>query len=222
MIPEELDLDDILPEDFQSFYRYSGSLTTPRCDEVVTWTVFSNPNFMSSAQLQQFRTLTNDENRPLVNNDRPVQPMGNRIVQFVQSGRRPSSNNPTPTANKDVIYGVSKPVKATNGNTRPSNNLNNNVIYGTNKLTVKGSTVTQQKPHQQLTPVIGGYNQQPVKAHQPTVTNNNKVEAPTLVELPLPLAFRHQQQQMPQPFWPRDEYPDKDFLNKLNQLRPSW
>ena len=85
-IPEEIDLEHILPEDFQSFYRYSGSLTTPRCDEVVTWTVFSHPNTMSSAQLKQFRTLTNDEGRPLVNNDRPPQPKRSRVVQFNQNG----------------------------------------------------------------------------------------------------------------------------------------
>ena len=50
LVPERLDL-DILPENVQSFYRYNGSLTTPNCDEVVTWSVFSNPVTMSSAQL---------------------------------------------------------------------------------------------------------------------------------------------------------------------------
>ena len=82
LIQEEIHLDDILPQDIQSFYRYSGSLTTPYCNEVVTWTVFSNPTFMSSVQLQQFRTLTNSEGKPLVDNDRPVQPVGRRTVWF--------------------------------------------------------------------------------------------------------------------------------------------
>jgi len=82
LLPEEIHLDELLPEDIQSFYRYSGSLTTPTCNEVVTWTIFSNPKLMSSAQLEQFRTLKNDEDKPLVDNDRPVQPLGSRIVQF--------------------------------------------------------------------------------------------------------------------------------------------
>ena len=127
-ISEELDLDDILPEDFQSFYRYSGSLTTPKCDEVVTWTVFSNPNLMSSSQLRQFRTLTNDENKPLVNNDRPVQPMGNRVVQFYsqrptakqggkysKSRRRPSADDPPKESknhNKSVKNSKTDPKKS--------------------------------------------------------------------------------------------------------------
>ena len=82
LIPENIDLIEILPDDLDSFYHYSGSLTTPTCDEVVTWTIFSKPNTMSSAQLQQFRTLTNDESRPLVNNHRPPQP-----VKLSQTGR---------------------------------------------------------------------------------------------------------------------------------------
>ena len=90
LIPEEIHLNDILPQDIQSFYRFSGSLTTPYCNEVVTWTVFSNPTFMSSAQLQQFRTLTNSEGKPLVDNDRLVQPVGSRTIQFSGQGHWPS------------------------------------------------------------------------------------------------------------------------------------
>lgn len=44
-------LQDLLPANKDDFYRYSGSLTTPTCDEVVTWTVFKDPITISSAQV---------------------------------------------------------------------------------------------------------------------------------------------------------------------------
>ena len=34
-----------------SFYRYKGGLTTPGCDQVVQWTVFQNPLYISRAQV---------------------------------------------------------------------------------------------------------------------------------------------------------------------------
>ena len=80
---EEIDLQKLLPRNYKSgFYRYSGSLTVPHCDEVVTWTIFTNPNFMSSSQIKTFRSMTNEEGKRLLDNDRPIQPLNNRIVQF--------------------------------------------------------------------------------------------------------------------------------------------
>jgi carbonic anhydrase len=40
----------LFPSD-KSFYRYNGSLTTPGCQEVVTWTVFTKPVEISDGEV---------------------------------------------------------------------------------------------------------------------------------------------------------------------------
>ena len=43
--------------DFESFYHYSGSLTTPPCTEVVTWVVFDKPIVAGPRQIEAFRKV---------------------------------------------------------------------------------------------------------------------------------------------------------------------
>ncbi|XP_033628377.1 carbonic anhydrase 2-like [Asterias rubens] len=76
---------DILPSNLSSFYRYSGSLTTPTCNEVVVWNVFTNPILISQAQMDMFRSLNKNELGDAVNETyadtfRPVQPLNGRTV----------------------------------------------------------------------------------------------------------------------------------------------
>ena len=40
--------------DTSKFFRYSGSLTTPDCNEVVQWTVFKDPIKISASQVRFF------------------------------------------------------------------------------------------------------------------------------------------------------------------------
>jgi carbonic anhydrase len=51
--------DHLIPFKLSSYYRYNGSLTTPTCDEVVTWSVNDSPIIdISENQLIAFQSLT--------------------------------------------------------------------------------------------------------------------------------------------------------------------
>ena len=63
---------DLLPSD-RSFYRFPGSLTTPDCNEVVTWYVMKTPIEFSESQIQEYARHYHNAARPLqVLNGRPV------------------------------------------------------------------------------------------------------------------------------------------------------
>ena len=46
--------DSLLPTDKTKFHRYNGSLTTPTCNEAVTWTVFKDAVEMSQARVKTY------------------------------------------------------------------------------------------------------------------------------------------------------------------------
>lgn len=57
-----------------SYYRYSGSLTTPPCSEGVRWLVLQNPAQASAAQIRAFEQLMGQAT------NRPVQPLNGRVI----------------------------------------------------------------------------------------------------------------------------------------------
>ncbi|XP_028400293.1 carbonic anhydrase 1-like [Dendronephthya gigantea] len=87
----------LLPVD-KSFYRYNGSLTTPGCQEVVTWTVFSHPVEIAHEQLEELRNVKfvdpMNMTKPLVNNHRPIQALNARMV-LSNFDETASKTNPT-------------------------------------------------------------------------------------------------------------------------------
>ena len=64
------------------FYRYSGSLTTPSCNEVVTWTVLQQTATISEHQLNLLRGLSTGDSFHMGNNYRPVRPLNGRRVEL--------------------------------------------------------------------------------------------------------------------------------------------
>ncbi|XP_061583273.1 receptor-type tyrosine-protein phosphatase gamma isoform X1 [Cololabis saira] len=80
-------LRDLLPSSVDSYYRYTGSLTTPPCSKVVEWIIFSRPVYLSHSQLDAFYSIFTTEQQDHVksveylrNNFRPLQDLGSREV----------------------------------------------------------------------------------------------------------------------------------------------
>uniref|UniRef100_A0A665V139 Receptor-type tyrosine-protein phosphatase gamma n=1 Tax=Echeneis naucrates TaxID=173247 RepID=A0A665V139_ECHNA len=80
-------LRDLLPSSVDSYYRYTGSLTTPPCSKVVEWIIFSRPVYLSPSQLEAFYSIFTTEQQDHVkaveylrNNFRPLQDLDNRKV----------------------------------------------------------------------------------------------------------------------------------------------
>ncbi|KAI1291735.1 Carbonic anhydrase 6 [Halotydeus destructor] len=74
-------LEDLLPEAAaESVYMYTGSLTTPPCTEKVQWIMSSKVQYISKAQMAQFRQLRRSDNVPVSPNFRKVHPLNGRIV----------------------------------------------------------------------------------------------------------------------------------------------
>ncbi len=63
---------DLLPDD-RRFLRYAGSLTTPPCSQIVTWSVFRQPVTVSAEQVAAFTSL-------FPRNARPMQPLNRRVI----------------------------------------------------------------------------------------------------------------------------------------------
>uniref|UniRef100_A0A673LW75 Carbonic anhydrase n=1 Tax=Sinocyclocheilus rhinocerous TaxID=307959 RepID=A0A673LW75_9TELE len=76
-------LTDIIPQANKlNYYRYSGSLTTPGCDQAVVWTVFQQSLPISKNQVQRdfFFYLLFGTEKPMTGIFRPVQNLNGRVV----------------------------------------------------------------------------------------------------------------------------------------------
>jgi carbonic anhydrase len=72
-IRQDIDLNNLLPKD-KTYWRFSGSLTTPPCSEGVTWIVLKHPLTVSTEQLAKFTHTLHH------NNNRAIQSLHGRVV----------------------------------------------------------------------------------------------------------------------------------------------
>jgi len=82
-VTAEVNLNEFIKEVGPGYYTYDGSLTTPTCNEVVSWYVMEGAIAISQEQIDAFKGLTYDDGSPMVDNFRPPQPLNNRIVKRV-------------------------------------------------------------------------------------------------------------------------------------------
>jgi len=71
-----------------TYATYPGGLTTPPCNEVVTWINFKDPLPVSSAQLQAFRELMDGKGGMIVDNFRSPQPLAGREIKLFKTTMR--------------------------------------------------------------------------------------------------------------------------------------
>lgn len=70
---KSIDLTALYPDD-KSYYRFSGSLTTPPCTEGVVWLVMKQPINASREQIKKFQQALEHSN------NRPIQPLHGRLI----------------------------------------------------------------------------------------------------------------------------------------------
>lgn len=69
---QTVDATNLLPEK-HDYFHYMGSFTTPPCTEGVHWYVLTSPIEMSMEQIAKFRSIID-------NNNRPVQALNDRVI----------------------------------------------------------------------------------------------------------------------------------------------
>lgn len=83
---------ELIPNNLTKFYRYKGSLTTPNCNEAVTWTIFNEPLYISSGQMSVFYGVQG-RHGVILDNFRTTQPRNNRTVYYSGGKMSPESLN---------------------------------------------------------------------------------------------------------------------------------
>lgn len=81
-----LNISNYFDTNFDHYFLYTGSLTTPTCNEGVHWIVPTSLSYVNEKQLDLFRKaqgLSADDENLLSDNFRPIQPLNDRKLYKV-------------------------------------------------------------------------------------------------------------------------------------------
>lgn len=94
-VEKTLTLQDFLDQvEGSNYFSYQGSLTTPGCNEAVSWIIMNQPVLIAESQIAALRLLTTETGAHLVDNFRPIQDLNNRVVSHFFPKSRKSPKNP--------------------------------------------------------------------------------------------------------------------------------
>ncbi|KAK2713206.1 hypothetical protein QYM36_011786 [Artemia franciscana] len=81
---KRISIAEMLPET-QNYITYEGSMTTPGCQETVTWIVMNKPGYITADQMDALRRVRRNDlggpPAPLANNYRPIQNTFDRLIR---------------------------------------------------------------------------------------------------------------------------------------------
>jgi len=123
MMSQSINLKSLLPDNVDVFYRYQGSLTTPGCNEIVTWSVIRQSIPVSENQLKQLRLLEDSDGFNMGNNFRPVMPLNRRLVLINEPSRGGKYSVTNEVTKQDPIIGLKMLPSGENGETEKNTNM---------------------------------------------------------------------------------------------------
>ncbi|XP_053699176.1 putative carbonic anhydrase 3 [Sabethes cyaneus] len=102
-LQEAFSLDGLMPKNRKVYFRYEGSLTTPVCSESVVWTVFPESLPISLAQAENFKTVHDSDDKELILNYRPIQPLNARALVLVSETETIIESGSMPTGASSIL-----------------------------------------------------------------------------------------------------------------------
>lgn len=85
------------------YFIFSGSLTTPTCDEAVMWTILTETVPFAMLQIERFKETTDDVGAHLTHNFRQLQRLNSRPLIHVKQSIDDDSASSTATISISLL-----------------------------------------------------------------------------------------------------------------------